>query len=1177
MHLKRLELFGFKSFADRTELEFKPGITAVVGPNGSGKSNISDAILWVLGEQNVRHLRGEGSQDVIFAGTDRRRPMGMAEVTLYLDNSSGTLPIDFSEVTITRRIYRSGESEFFINRTPCRLRDIYELFLDTGIGRDAYSIIGQNQIEAVLSARGEERRQLFEEAAGIKKYRHRRREAERKLEATRQNLTRVSDIIAELEAQIPPLAAQAEIAAKYNGLTARLRHLETLLLTAEIRRHREELHKLLSERASLQLQAEQLAAQLSLAAAEEQKLKTTITTLEKEADDLRAASEDAHRNLLKIEGELALVRQQQNSAIAERQRLQEELRRLENRLKSALDEEESLRQNIESISQELAKTEEAAARAGNFTAEQEAAVQKAQANLLQARRRTSEATEKRASLKQMVQASEARLKELEERSSAEQKKRRMLEAELAEAQARLESLRKSLLECQNSLKETQNELASTKALASEKQKELEEKLQREQELKQASLRRASRLKSLQEMHDSLEGVFRGVRAVLQAAKSGILEKSKYRLVADLLGVPEQYRTAIEVALGSHAQDIVTDTDANAQAAIEFLKSRNLGRATFLPLDLLRPDRIKPVRQPGVIGVAADLVYFPQEVQKAVDVLLGRILVVENLPTAVRLLRQGGISGARLVTLDGELVNPSGAITGGSREQTAGILSRKLEIDKLSRQVSEDAKALKLLEEEARRTREELNAIQNKLESLNEEVSKQSLTAVRIEDEARHIGSTIQKLQSQLSEITEQDSGGISQQKAILTQLQTELANAEKEYAAALQCETEAQDLVRAAQAKLDEAKAASANLQAQLAQCKERLAAAQLALARTSNSAEQIRAEISQKREELSGLNIISELKERMNELEQEAARLRTTASSAEEQLEAKHGQRSEAMQALSLLSLRIKEMEEKRSAVAEKLHRLEVREASLRSDLMHAETKLLEEYQMNPDDAVKSLPPPERGASSEAQRLRAEIASMGAVNLGAVEEYNRIRERIEFLNTQRRDLEDAEARLRKIIAEIDEATKETFYATYRRIEAAFETMFQRLFGGGRTQLVITDPDNLLETGIDIIVQPPGKKLQNIQLLSGGEKALTAVALLFALLEVKPSPFCLLDEVDAALDDANVERFAQVVKEFSARSQFIIITHNKTTMSAADTLCGVTMEEPGVSKVISIKLEDYVP
>ncbi|MGC8833435.1 MAG: AAA family ATPase, partial [Armatimonadota bacterium] len=522
-------------------------------------------------------------------------------------------------------------------------------------------------------------------------------------------------------------------------------------------------------------------------------------------------------------------------------------------------------------------------------------------------------------------------------------------------------------------------------------------------------------------------------------------------------------------------------------------------------------------------------------------------------------------------------NPSGAITGGSREQTAGILSRKLEIDKLSKQVSEDAKALQLLKQEICRIREELNAIQNKIESLNEETAKQNLTAVRVEDEVRYTDSVIQKLQSRLREITEQERDGISQQRAILAQLETELAEAEKEYTAALQCEAEAQDVVRTTQAKLDEAKAASADLQAQLAQSKERLVTAQLALARAENSVEQIRTELSQKREELSNLKSVVELEKRVDELKQEAARLRTAALSAEEEMKAKHGQRAEALQALSLLSLLIKEMEERRSAVVEKLHRLEVKEASLRSDLAHAETKLLEEYQIDPDDAVDSLPTPERGASIEAQRLRAEIASMGAVNLGAVEEYNRIRERIDFLTTQRRDLEDAEARLLQIIAEIDETTKETFYATYRRIEAAFEAMFQRLFGGGRTQLVITDPNNLLETGIDIIVQPPGKKLQNIQLLSGGEKALTAVALLFALLEVKPSPFCLLDEVDAALDDANVERFAQVVKEFSSRSQFIIITHNKTTMSAADTLCGVTMEEPGVSKVISIKLEDYTP
>lgn len=1180
MHLRRLELYGFKSFADRTELEFKPGITAVVGPNGSGKSNISDAILWALGEQNVRHLRGEGAQDVIFAGTDRRRPLGMAEVTLYLDNSSGVLPLDFTEVTVTRRVYRSGESEFFINRTPCRLRDIYELFLDTGVGRDAYSIIGQNQIDAVLSARGEERRQLFEEAAGVKKYRHRRREAERKLDATRQNLTRVADIIAEVQSQIEPMAQQAEVARQYNALSARLRELELSLLAAEVRRYRAELQRLTDEKLAVERQVRELDGRTARMEADEQRLKLSLAELERSSDEHRAASERAREDLLKAEARLALLRQQTEAARSERERIREDLERLEERLCVLRQEAEQTHGDLLRERDQLAQYEEAVRAADPELQAAERGLVEAQAVLDAARQRVSRASEKRAGLAQQVKALEQRAADREEQARRESERRKALEAELAAAQAEEGRLSEERELCREALQRLEAELSHSEELLQQAVQKLSEAQRREQELQQTAVRRASRLRSLREMHENLEGTYRGVRAVLQAAKAGVLGggegRLRYRLVADLLGVPEQYRTAIEVALGSHVQDIVTPSDRDAQAAIALLKQRNLGRATFLPLDLLKPDKVRPVRQPGVVGVASDLVYYPRDVSKAVEVLLGRVLVVDDLPTAVRLMRQGTVSGVRMVTLDGELIAPSGSITGGSREQTAGILSRKLEIDKLEEEVAQDAEALAREERLVQDAREQRDSLQSKVDGLRSETAERRLALTRLETAAEHASAAVRRLQARVSELDADVGDRAEREKALLEQSRQELELAHAECAAAEADEAQARADLGAAQERVDAVRAAVSELMLKAVGAREKVAALEQALRRARDavaSAEDERARLTQKLTQVE--HAIEHGRGDVEAAEQQVEVLRQSVAEAEEAVRAVRDERAALLEKLAQLSFQVKEASGERDGLMDALHRLEVREATVRSDLGHAENRLVQEYEVDPDEAVASTPPPERGAVTEANRLRAEIAAMGTVNLGAIEEHRRLVERLEFLTAQRRDLEDAEAGLRRVIADIDEATKETFYATYRKIEASFDVMFRRLFGGGRTQLVITDPDNLLETGIDIIVQPPGKKLQHLQLLSGGEKALTAVALLFALLDVKPSPFCLLDEVDAALDDANVERFAEVVKDFSARSQFIIITHNKATMSAADTLCGVTMEEPGVSKVISIRLEDY--
>jgi chromosome segregation protein len=1186
MLLKRLEIHGFKSFYDRTEIEFRPGITAVVGPNGSGKSNVSDALLWVLGEQNARNLRGEGAADLIFAGTDKRRPLGMAEVSLCVDNADRALPVEFGEVTITRRVYRSGEGEFFINRTPCRLKDIYELFLDTGVGRDAYSIIGQNQIHAVLSARGEERRELLEEAAGIKKYRHRRREAQRKLEATRGNLTRVADILDELEGQVEPLEIQARVAEQWSGLNARLRELEVGLLAVDLLRKQEELQRLQDERARLHEQAEALTARLTREEAEEHAVRLDLTRLEGAIESVRRSRDEAREESLKLEGRLAVSRQQAVADASERLRLVAEQTRWESRLEELEKEAAELgneRESLETGFNELSR------QASAYTPAIEAAskrMREATLSLDQTRRRSADAVARKAALEEKERQMETRLTEGEERIEAEQRRLETLTSDAETARGRedadrreAEAARERLTDLQSDLKALEDRLAAARDIHRQAQESLRER-------QSQAMRLSARLRSLEEMHRSLEGAYRGVKATIQAARAGLLS-GEFRVIADLLTIPPQYGTALEVALGAHAQDIVVATDLEAQEAIRYLKKKNAGRATFLPLDLVRGDRMRSEPAPGIHGVAVDLVEFPNDVRPALEMLLGRILVVEDMETAVSLLRRasktdrrGAVASGRMVTLDGELLNPNGSLTGGSREGGPGLLSRKLEMDRLKREEAEESQQLQKEEEAVHACFTALTDLERQREQLRGEIASARVEVAQRESARDHAERESRRLQQELNEAN-QRLESVKRRAAEAQESQSERTNALEEIVREIerlaQAESEAHTLLEEATQTWESSRAAASEVQLELARVREQRHHLEDRLRRLDRAQKEARQGI-----ESAGESLVMLEERKAHSSSEEAALVaaletrQAAAAQFDAQLTERASERTGAMEALALKTSALRALSEERAMLTEQSHRLEVREAGLTSDVEHLQLRLLEDYEAEPDLApmLAAAVASRQNTAIEVNRLKREMASLGTVNLGAIEEYRRVFERVTFLQTQKTDLEDAEATLLRVITEIDATTQEAFQATFARVADAFDGMFRRLFNGGRTQLVLTDPLNVLETGIDIIVQPPGKKLQHLQLLSGGEKALTAVALLFALLEVKPSPFCLLDEVDAALDDANVDRFADVVKDFAERSQFIIITHNKATMAAADTLCGVTMEEPGVSKILSVKLED---
>ena len=1182
MHIKRLDIQGFKTFADRTELELTAGITSVVGPNGSGKSNIADAILWVLGEQNVRALRGLRSQDVIFAGSDQRKPLGMAEVSLTIDNSCGTLPIEFSEVTVSRRLYRSGESEYLINKVPCRLKDIYELFLDTGMGREAYSMVSQGEIDAILSAKSEDRRSLFEEAAGIKKYRVRRREAEKKLENTEANLCRVNDIISELSVEIEPLAEQAEVAARYNELTARLREIETGLLINDLRRWSAELGRIRESKAEGAARAAEQDKRVADLEWDKEKLGGELSALDRQVDEARARHQETSSEAQRVRSRLALLEERQRAAEENQRHLESEIQQLERRIEEARERLERLRAEetgcAESEDSLAADVAERSAELEEITPELEAAA--------------SIVEDRKAAYVELARDQAAKRTELESLRS----RRSGLEAALAKYAAELEALQESGRETARKQEET---LGRAEELRS-RQKAREEELpglfeQRDEaqarrsvasqelsEVNRASVGKGSRLAALKEMAQDYEGFFEGVRAVMDARQQGKLS-GHYAVVADVITVPKGLETAIEVALGSAVQDIITDTVEDGKRAIRYLKENRAGRATFLPLSGIRPTMstiVGDLDRPGVRGIASDLIGFDRRYASAINVLLGRVVVMDSIDNAVKLSRSTA-GWSRIVTLDGEVIVPTGAMTGGIRPgKGPNLLGRKQEIDGLDKELSELDAARASAEKELAEAGKALEVATDRIEELQRAATSDKLALVEAERQLEFLAQEHSRIDGQIEVVgaeKEEAEAALADDTAALAALSAELSAAGKE-------NTDLDGFVASAQKRVEELSARRQELSDELMELSVQLASVRerrMGLAQSIQETEVwlsgAQSELASRREEIDRQTVEAAVYARERQmLSEEVATGEGSFSAAQKELDELAARRAALAQSSAQADSELRALHRARAETAELVRECDVREARLEVQIAQTSERLLEEYEVTAEEALASQTPVdlERGTATEVARLRREIRAMGAVNTGAVQEYHRVRERWDFLSAQRDDLEQARAKLVEAIREIDDSTRELFMSTFRAVGENFDKMFNRLFGGGRTELVLTDPSNLLETGVEVVVQLPGKKLQNLLLLSGGERALTASALLFALLMVRPSPFVVFDEVDAPLDDTNVEHFAEVLRESAAKSQFIVITHNRATMEASDTLYGVTMPEPGVSKLISLRLAD---
>jgi len=1183
MYLKRIELKGFKSFADRTELEFVPGITAVVGPNGSGKSNISDSIRWVLGEQSAKSLRGGKMEDIIFAGSDTRKAVNYGEVSLTLDNTTQQLPLDYAEVTVTRRILRSGESEYYINKQSCRLKDITELFMDTGIGKEAYSIIGQGRIEEILSTKSEERRGIFEEASGIVKYKGRKKQAEKKLGETEQNLVRISDLIAELEAQIEPLAEQAEKAKRYKDLKDQLKANEISLYVHQI----DQVHMNWNEtkRQLEVLEREQVALStiVSQHDASLEKERLAIRQLEEQLENDQQLLLEVSGEAEKCDGQIGVLQERKRHLEESRRQSVEKLNALTKRLDARTSEHLTLEKRLQEVEDQLRLLqqqlqEEQTRLHGVEGASGTALEDDLRSEMLET---LSAAAHHRNEIRYLEQQEETLVRRSDKLSHEIERSRH----EREEAVSRLARLQEQLQAAADSVEETRQRFIKLTETIQTGQQQLEDWSRKSRELQQKLDGLTSRRDTLREMKDDFDGFALGVKTILQARERHALA-GVHGAVAELIHVPAKYEVAIEIALGGALQNIVMNDEATAREAIQYLKRKQAGRATFLPLSVIRGRFIPEgdLRQlqtmDGYIGVAVDLITYEKRYHDIAASLLGNVIIAESLEQANQLASRLRYR-YRIVTLSGDVVNPGGSMTGGSiQKKSNSILGRQRIIEELDKEIEALSHDLEQAGIMGDYEKQELKRMNNELEKLRTNgeqgrLKEQELRSQikQVEQQHRNIESFIQVSEQDLMTV-KREQGTIGERRLAASQKLTQLKEAEASL----------NDRIRQAEELRKSQESVKSELQSGLTEIKVKIAS-------VTQDRTAMRTQASRVGEEIASLEAEQqETKAALDELDDE---LRATTDQMKhqsvlyeqlvekrqvcaERIEFVRADRARKQHELELKESETKEQRQKLKEVEQSQHQLEVRVNRLDVELENLLKNLAEDYELSYELAKERYEVPEDiiGTQSIVRDLKRQISQLGDVNLGAIEEFERVSERYDFLNRQKDDLVEAKETLYSVIRDIEKEMSDRFTHTFELIRGHFKQVFVKLFGGGRADLVLSEPDNILETGIDIIAQPPGKKLQNLQLLSGGEKALTAIALLFAIIHVRPVPFCVLDEVEAALDEANVSRFAAYLREFAEETQFIVVTHRKGTMEEADVLYGVTMEDDGVSKLVSVRLEE---
>lgn len=1190
MYLKRLEVLGFKSFADKTELEFGPGITAVVGPNGSGKSNVAEAVRWVLGEQSAKALRGGTMTDVIFAGSSGKKSMGFAQVSMVLDNTDGKMGVGFTEVMVTRRVDRSGEGEYFINQVPCRLKDVHDLFLDTGVGKENYSIIGQGKIDEILSSKPEERRLIFEEAAGISRYKSRKKEAQRRLDETEHNLLRITDIIGELSTQMDSLKEQAEAAEIYSQLHSELTELDTGLLAQGLAQVEQKLTQQVQENQALLDRRQEIETRMQAVEEALDAARNLAESLDQELSLASTRVAEATGRTGRAEGRLALAHQNEKGTAVEQQRLETELLSLEAKLTAAALEAAGLQEQVALLGAEVKKAE-----AELLVREQ--AQLGAQGELAASSRTTEERkgrivtilqleAEKRNAAAGAEKAGEeaarrmARLQADRERAAGEADAARAAARDLAALQASLAVERDR----------TNGEITALRGARQEAGRRLQEQQQKGSALREQIQGASSRLGAIEEMMNAFEGYQKGARTVLQGReKDAPWAAEVLGAVAERIRTEPRFEKAVEIALGGNIQNLITETDGGAKQAIEHLKRTNGGRATFLPLSVIRPNAYRPDEErefkgaKGIIGVAVDLVRFEERFRPAMASLLGRTLIAEDMDAALAFGRKSGMR-YRIVTLDGELLAAGGALTGGSTGgQGTGLLSRERERAELTARIEQlriDLTGTRKAFEEAGSASSELDqqiAVQEQeLRAVETRITQGEGEANRLAGEARRWAEVLTNFAAEAESLEAGARDGAAAAGTLQaelvrlagerTELEDEVARMNAEGQARLAALEEQGRELTGVQVRLAELGQQGRGLAAQAS----RLEGDRTALRGEKVAKEQSLAAVAERRTGITG--------------ELEAARAEVAGAGAEKQrLEAERGAlQARKLEVLELANGRERELRNLRRSQSDsqsKLQHGEVEEARLRMEQKSLMERLEAQYGLTPAAiSGKALPIDQtESARTRTHELREQIRVLGPVNLSAIEEYRTAQERYGFLSQQRDDLEEAKESLYRAIEELDKRIKTHFLDSFQVIRREFQRVYGELFEGGKADLQLVDENDLLETGVEIIAAPPGKKPQPLSLLSGGERAMTAIALLFALLRVKPTPFVILDEVEAALDEANVERVGKYLRIFSSQNcQFICITHQRGTMEVADALYGVTMEGTGISKVVSVRLVDAV-
>ena len=1177
MRLKELEIQGFKSFPDKTKITIGEGITGVVGPNGSGKSNISDSIRWVLGETSSKQLRGSGKmEDVIFGGTQSRGAMGFASVALTIDNSDHGLDMDADEVTIGRRYYRSGESEYSINGQNVRLKDVYELLLDTGIGRDGYAIVGQGRIAEIVGAKSAERREIFEEASGIAKYRYRKNEAERRLEAAEGNLERLRDILGELEKRVGPLKRDSEKAQQFLELSERRKSLEVTLWVDAIRRANDTVRDQQRKFEAAQADYERLSRQLDefdeKSAALREEAQQLVLQVEQANADIRAVTEanagsESEIAVLKNESEHSRFRIDEATGELERagqgrQSIETEAAGHKAAIEKLHSEVAALDARVEELRAELRALEEKAAASGQRRDVIDAAIARLQDTATAAKVRAASAQSAKEAAAQRLDEAKQQAVELENSAAAAEEEKRRAERRLKDAEEavtrndnikaglklKLESRRRQQAEAADALQKADKERSNT----------------------------SQRIHILEDLERNMDGYQQSVKAVMRAA-AGRRLRGIIGPVAGLLTVEKGYETAIETALGFALQNIVVEDQGCARAAIGFLKDERAGRATFLPLDTVQGSRFTG-RLTGTAEVAADLVKCDPRYQHIIDNLLGRIIVVEDLSEASTVAKNLGYRN-RIVTLDGQVINAGGSFTGGSTARSVGVFSRKQELDELRTRLVK-------LEKKRADAEKELEARKAEVDNLTAQLSGAEAEGMNASSERLRASLELDRLTAavaQHEENTRSLAAEIEAQQAAVTQNETACAEAE-----AAQGKAEAE--LNTYNSELAELGESTGSLTAERERITNELSENQMQrLANEKDiglheaALEGLQSRTGEAEARARELNAAIEAAKakieanalKIAEIERIRGENKEKIAAAEETIRTANAARMEKEAAVARLGQENRALTDERERMSGEMARLAERRTAAENELNDTNTKLWEEYQLTAGEAkelcveFESLTELRRSVAE----VRGKIRGLGNVNVGAIEEYKEVKERYDFLKAQVTDVEKAKSELTRMIAELCSEMEELFTTSFKQINTHFQQIFKELFGGGHARLYLSDESNVLESGIEIEVSPPGKVIKNLSALSGGEQALVAISIYFAILNVNPAPFCFLDEIEAALDDVNVARYAQYLRRMTDHTQFIVITHRRGTMEAADVLYGVTMQEDGVSKILRLDLD----